>query len=279
MNVAKALNLLGLFPKRPVEFYDRVSSYLELHADAGRPRGRKLPTVPFKLLAADLASLFSIDAESILAEPELVLLERQIEEKIRSGASPTPFFGYYNADSRLARTVYLVCRALRPAVALETGVANGLSSSFLLQAMVSNNKGVLHSIDMPPLSNTGSCEVGTLIPENLKKEWILHLGPSRRVIRPLLCSLKRIDFFLHDSLHTYKNMTREFRAVSPYLSDPSVVLADDIEANDAFLEFVSETCPIYWAACQEEEKSSSLFGIAVFGHTATAKSHFQRERV
>ena len=43
-----------------------------------------------------------------------------------------------------------------------------------------------------------------------------------------------IDFFVHDSLHTYRNMHQEFEIVSPFLAPRAVVVADDVEGNSAF---------------------------------------------
>jgi hypothetical protein len=57
-------------------------------------------------------------------------------------------------------------------------------------------------------------------------------------------------------------MLRELRTVTPYLSSTAVVLSDDIEGNSAFCEWAEEVKPRYWAALQQQDKSS-LLGIAV----------------
>src|SRR5579862_4942290 len=46
-------------------------------------------------------------------------------------------------------TDYVVVRALMPDVMVETGVCNGKSSAFVLNAMDHNGRGHLHSIDLP----------------------------------------------------------------------------------------------------------------------------------
>src|SRR5258708_13895266 len=43
---------------------------------------------------------------------------------------------------------YAIVRALKPDVMLETGIANGVSSSYLLLAMEKNQKGHLHSVEI-----------------------------------------------------------------------------------------------------------------------------------
>jgi predicted O-methyltransferase YrrM len=99
--------------------------------------------------------------------------------------------------------LYLVTRVVKPKVAVETGVARGLSSSILLKALEENGQGFLHSIDLSP-------NAGDLIPENLKSRWKLYVGSSRDRLPKVLSKLDKIDLFLHDSEHTYSNMTFEF---------------------------------------------------------------------
>jgi hypothetical protein len=46
--------------------------------------------------------------------------------------------------------LYAIVRAYKPDIVVETGVARGASSSFILCAMHENGKGHLYSIDLPP---------------------------------------------------------------------------------------------------------------------------------
>lgn len=163
----------------------------------------------------------------------------------------------------LARTCYAFCRALKLQVVLETGVAYGVTSAFILKALEVNNGGLLHSVDLPPLGHNADKFVGILIPEALKHRWRLHRGISKRVLSRLLPQLAQVDVFVHDSLHTYRNMQRELQLVTPYLARPAVVIADDVDGNLAFLEWVNSTCPAFWAILREVEKKS-LFGVSVF---------------
>ena len=43
---------------------------------------------------------------------------------------------------------YAAIRSLRPEVVVETGVANGVSTAYLLLALDQNGKGILHSIEI-----------------------------------------------------------------------------------------------------------------------------------
>ena len=48
-----------------------------------------------------------------------------------------------------AHLLYAVCRLIRPRIVVETGVAAGVSSAFILKALEDNSYGILHSIDEP----------------------------------------------------------------------------------------------------------------------------------
>jgi predicted O-methyltransferase YrrM len=45
--------------------------------------------------------------------------------------------------------IYTIIRCLKPRIVIETGVANGASSTFILSALEKNNLGKLYSIDLP----------------------------------------------------------------------------------------------------------------------------------
>jgi len=142
-------------------------------------------------------------------------------------------------------------------------VTYGVTTAYILKALQMNEKGVLHSIDLPPLGENSDAFVGYLVPEGLKDRWVLHRGTSKRILPSLLQTLQHVDVFVHDSLHTYWNIKRELNMVTPYLSKPSVVIADDIHGNKAFLEWVMQVRPKEWLAFKEESKAS-IAGVAVF---------------
>lgn len=139
---------------------------------------------------------------------------------------------------------YAVVRALRPNLVVETGVANGVSSTYLLQALRKNGHGTLHSIDigdaeyLPPGNATG-----WIVPDHLREDWSLHLGDSRQLLPKLLSQLGEIDLFIHDSLHTYEMMTFEYQTAYPHLREGAVMISDDATWNAAFDDFVRLVVP------------------------------------
>ena len=148
-----------------------------------------------------------------------------------------------------SRMLYVICRALKPEIVVETGVASGLSSSMFLLAMKQTKKGHLYSIDLPPTEELNEKieqstllpeneSSGWLIPDNLKNIWTLNLGNSKKILPKILTNLKKCDIFLHDSDHSYEYMKWEFETVMPYLK--KALLSDDISKNDAFDEFITK---------------------------------------
>ena len=159
----------------------------------------------------------------------------------------------------LCRVVYAMVRSVRPAIVLETGVASGLSSCYILRALHDNRHGTLFSVDQPCSLSSASFPAtpipdgamrGWLIPSELKERWNLILGPSSEVLPKLLEATGPIDVFLHDSDHTYENQRYEYQLAWVHLREGGLLLSDDI--GRAFLEF-------------SEQASGRLFRYGRFG--------------
>lgn len=144
----------------------------------------------------------------------------------------------WGVGKTIGRFLYSLCLVSKPSLILETGVANGFSSSYILSALEKNQKGRLISIDHLVRSDQTKERVGMAIPNNLKKRHSLILGNSIKELKKLLNEQTKIDIFLHDSLHTYTNMMKEYKIVWPFISENGFLLSDDIAMNDAFFDFV-----------------------------------------
>jgi Methyltransferase domain len=153
--------------------------------------------------------------------------------------------------------LYAVLRALRPEIAVETGVANGFSTAFSLLALQANGTGHLHSIDFPRevgrdyeqgefyegegrAGIPAGSEPGWLIPQVLKERWTLILGRSQEELPPLLGRLGPIDSFMHDSEHSFDCMWFEFSSAWPALRPGGLLLSDDVNSTQAFQRFAGE---------------------------------------
>lgn len=142
--------------------------------------------------------------------------------------------------------LYALVRNRRPLTVVETGVAAGISSYAILQALQDNGQGHLYSIDLPdtglqrPRVLPKGEPTGFLVPGSLRKGWTLRMGDSKTELPRLLRELETIDFFIHDSLHEYEHMTFEYRAAWPRIRRGGMLFSDDVDRNDAFQDFCKE---------------------------------------
>ena len=159
-------------------------------------------------------------------------------EKYPSKKKPYPT--EYSIDDKSGLFLYLLCKITKPEQVVETGVAYGLSTMYVLQALEENKKGSLHSIDGVFSPWQTKEMIGTAIPSNLKNRWNFHFGSSTKNLNNVLSSMSSVDIFLHDSLHTYKNMMFEFEMAWPYISSGGFLISDDVGDNNAFYDFCTK---------------------------------------
>jgi hypothetical protein len=149
------------------------------------------------------------------------------------------FNGWDDGDARLARFAWCLTRHLAPRRVVETGVARGLTTRVILEALRRNGSGRLWSIDLPPLIERElEQETGAAVPARLRDRWTLLRGSSRRMLPQLLAQLGQIDLFVHDSLHTTRNVHMELEVAWQALAPGGAILLDDIEQNRAVGEFL-----------------------------------------
>lgn len=258
--LSKCLRLASVALLHPLEGYDRFHNVLQvLSQEAPRTHDYHWQDPATGLALLESAAVIGI--QSHLADPALAQLEAQIQRDFQS-LRDHPFNACHNGDIRLARTSYAITRGLRPTLAVETGVCYGVTSACILQAMQQNGTGRLHSIDLPPLARKADKYVGSLIPQDLRSRWTRQRGNARRQLAPLLGKLGPIDFFLHDSLHTYEHMALEFDAAWAALRSGGLLMADDIERNTAFLELAARP-DVRASVVMKFSEGDALFGIAV----------------
>jgi hypothetical protein len=225
-------------------------------------------TVRWETALDDLEARFGNVAE-ILEEPALAAVEegtRRLLANIRRQDTYTP---HWAADSLLARLCYLACRLTSPETVVETGVAYGVSSAYVLTAMRENGRGTLHSVDLPPLRRKTERFWGIAVPDELRGRWRLRRGTSANVLPRLLREIPTVNLFVHDSLHTHRTMRREFDTVWPHLRSGALLLADDVERNRAFGELRQKDLAL-WRVVEDREVSPLhgraapvVFGLAI----------------
>ena len=157
--------------------------------------------------------------------------------------------------------LYGITRALKPRYVIETGIAAGVSTSFISAALIENESGEFYSIELPPgggangvhdggVHENGVHEdgavydwrsrgVGWAIPDEVRRQigsrHTLILQDVRTALPELLARLPWVDMFFHDDLHTPDHMLWEFELVWPRLRPTGALIADDV--NYGWIQF------------------------------------------
>jgi hypothetical protein len=89
-----------------------------------------------------------------------------VVEALRAQAmavGPFSFYEWNDGDAGLVRTIWCLTRRLRPVNVVETGVAHGMTSRFIMEALETIGAGRLWSFDLPPLNPIARQEVGVAV--------------------------------------------------------------------------------------------------------------------
>lgn len=245
----------------PVEAAERARERLsDLRPHRSRPAGPD-PDPKWEpslhALLADPWPCQERDGFERLWSDALASLERQ-GVQVGRGA----YCGWDDADPGLARAAWCLTRHLRPQTVVETGVARGLTTSVVLQALQANGIGRLFSIDLPPSLDRGRFvdQTAAAVPDRVKPRWTPVQGSSRRRLPELLTRLGSIDLFIHDSCHSYRNMRFELGLAWNALRPGGFMLADDVHRNSAFGECAFRVRPAPCIVCASDD-GKGLFGV------------------
>jgi predicted O-methyltransferase YrrM len=182
----------------------------------------------------------------------------QYERHIPRLAQISPHKKIANWAERLDRAdaqidiFYVLPRVLRPATIVETGVASGSMTSFLLAALHHNARGDLLSFDLiPEVGQYGMNwkvddpeEVGFLIPEAYRDRWKLTLADATYAM-PGEFKGREIDCFFHDSDHSFDHMMFEYAFAAKHLAAGGWIISDDITMTEAFPRYFGARTPVF----------------------------------
>jgi predicted O-methyltransferase YrrM len=161
--------------------------------------------------------------------------------------------GWVNLDDALF--LYWLVRRAKPRHIVQTGVCNGLSSAFMMLALVKNGpEGTLHVIDLPAVFSPNDPDwtvkdkvYGVVIPEGKSSGWMVpdayhdrlevRIGDAKDLLPKLIDQLPAIDMFYHDSDHTYRHMMFEFTEAKRKLAAGGLIVGDDISWNASVWDF------------------------------------------
>jgi hypothetical protein len=184
-------------------------------------------------------------------------------------AGPESFQWWNDGDAGLVRAIWCLTHHLKPKNVIETGVAHGVTSRFVLEALKENGIGHLWSIDLPPLDRCWWEQIGAAVGGRHADLWSYIRGSSRRRLPGLLSRLGQIDLFIHDSLHSERNVRFELDRAWAALGPNGAIVVDDIDANWGFQSFTQSVSGHLSLICEAEPlrpdlrrfNKKGLFGI------------------
>jgi Methyltransferase domain len=199
--------------------------------------------------------------------------QRVIEELKDKGVrvGPESFKNWNDGDPGLVRAIWCLIHHLRPENIVETGVAHGVTSRFILEALAALRRGHLWSIDHPPIEREWQRQIGIAVSNRYQDRWSYIRGSSKRRLPGLLSQLGTIDLFIHDSLHSTHNVQFELKQAWATLRKGGVIVVDDIDVNHAFFKFTQANNAHKSLICEAEPtrpdlrrfNNKGLFGIVI----------------
>lgn len=173
-------------------------------------------------------------------------------------------YGYYSdADLSLCKAVWCTVVHTRPEAVIETGVAHGVTSRIVIEALNANDRGHLWSVDLPhPFNHQLHTQIGIAVPDSRRARWTYVQGSSKQKLPGLVARVGSVQLFIHDSLHTAKNTFFEMSQAAKVMSPGGVMLVDDISAHGGFAAFARRH-PEYQTIVCPPADGLGQFGIAV----------------
>jgi hypothetical protein len=142
------------------------------------------------------------------------------------------FAGWGDGEPGFVRAAWCVARHVGPHKVVETGVARGMTSRFILEALTAVSEGHLWSIDLPPPGRPDlQGLIGIAVPDALHSRWSYIKGSSRRRLPGLLAALDEIDLFVHDSRHSERNLLYELERARTAVRPGGYLIVDDVDLN------------------------------------------------
>jgi predicted O-methyltransferase YrrM len=269
--LSKAIAFARVALRDPSEAFYRLRAYTV----ASLPKsGTKKASVGYRQSSfADFCDVLdrtiSPEAAAIVVEPALFAIREKVQQRLVQIEPNSPIATVQNGGEGLCSLCYLACRVLRPLVVVETGVAHGVTSAYILAALERNAQddhaqGHLYSIDRPPLASHSDAFVGICIPDSLKANHTLIRGDARAKLPAMLDALGKVDMFVHDSDHSYGHMKFELGLAYRHLRVPGIVISDDVDYNAAFHEFVDDTKPAASLVMTRGDAAGGCSGVGVF---------------
>lgn len=204
------------------------------------------------LIFPDVDALL-IDQESTYGISKKTLNEgRLLFHELIGKQSGKNYSKNFDCEEGLAAFLYSYVLTKKPAVIVETGVANGITTNIIMRALEETG-GELHSFDIDQKTQNVYRGDGA---------WNFHLLTKKydSTLRNQVQKIGKVDLWIHDSNHGYTWQAFEYSLAIQSLTHGGTLVSDDIDSSTA------------WGLASKSEFKSSIgvfdnrkfFGVAKF---------------
>jgi hypothetical protein len=255
----------GVMLTHPLAGVERIRGRIDRRGDARAFRVAGLPVE--RLYPADADWLQHLHEAMgwpwpCQAVAEAERLRADVIATFRGMGLPEHYQNWCDGGQSFTKAAWCLTIHLRPLTVVETGVARGVTSRLILEALARNGAGRLCSVDLPAVDSRFHAQIAIAVPEQLRTGWTLRSGTSRKQLPVLLEELGEIDLFVHDSLHTGRNTSFEIDGAWNALRPGGALLIDDVYQSLAFRQF-TETTKLRWNCIGANDDGGYPFGIAI----------------
>jgi predicted O-methyltransferase YrrM len=218
-----------------------------------------------------ISGLWEVDAVALAEEYRRSHLARWYRERMRSLRSGRDTIRLGTSSAFACEMLYVLVRAARPEVVVETGVLYGASSCHILAALEANGAGELHSIDLGTWP--GEPMYNYLVHPALMGQWDYIEGEVRNELPGLLSRLGQIDMFYHDSVHTLEHMLWEYQVAGRFLRPGGLLASHDVRISHSLLGMFRENAfPRFCRYRGLQPVVARNTGFAIWGGRADGRS-------
>jgi Methyltransferase domain len=266
--IRRPILAISAFARDPLEAWTAFQDRSAARAEEDTPTGLYRAQANWE---SELHRLLGLSFPCKMTSEFRSLWPNVMAELVAKGIRPGPesFKGWNDGDAALVRAIWCLVRHLGAQRVVETGVAHGVTSRFILEALEENGSGHLWSIDHPPLEREWHQQIGIAVDGRFPERWTYISGSSRRRLPRLISQIGEIDLFVHDSLHSEHNVRFEVDQAWRALRPGGAIVVDDIDANCGFHSFTKAFSGHRSIICEAEPVHSDkrrfndkgLFGI------------------
>jgi len=289
MNLGYTVRASQVMLRHPVQGIERVRGRIDRRGDMRELAALGAPVSDFYGAVEDWAPRLHALLDLPWPCPAVAAFEKVWDEIVvdLTGAGVRvgirSYAGWNDGDRAFAEAIWCIIAHQGPDKVVETGVAHGLTSRVVLEALERNGRGHLWSIDLPAVDSALHSEIGMAITPDLRHRWTYVPGTARQRLPGLLHELAEIDVFIHDSLHTGRNQMFELESAWSVMRDGAVAVVDDIDHSRAFRSFVDRGGQRRWLAAKHVTgpglaAAAGLWGLAIKGQPSPPLSRPARPR-